>query len=1348
MPLLVYTQREDFRFKTLNTADGLSQSAVIAMEQDNLGRMWFGTRDGLNSYDGSTFTIFRNIPGDSTSISNNDILSILEDHEGIIWIGTYNGLNRYDPVKERFQVFRHNDTQNTLANNTIWKILETSDNKLWLGTSDGISIYSPGTGKFQNLQWDPGHASNQSTLHVLDIYESPKGVIWAGTSAGLFRIFRTKGDQYTIAQIEAPFPETLYIQDIETGPSNQVYLGTKYQGLVRFDLDNDLFTPVPSALLRGETDIRSMNYDLTGHLWVGTAAGVFILEKDSLVAHIEKNSTIPATLESNFVKAIFRDQKGSMWVGTYFGGISFWDISNSNFISYREGLSNYSLGHNVVSALSGGKDNTLYIGTEGGGVTIMERPKGKTTHIDKNSFPSLPSENIKSLLLRGDELWMGSFNSGVIHYHTKTERLVQNRLPQALTDWLENIGVYAIEADAEGHIWMGTFGKGVVHYAPSSESFQIYEHSSGNSSSLTSNRVRCILVDAAGHIWIGTQNGLNLLSGDKGLEKHREVKHYFHDPETLSGFDIQTIFQDKEGSIWVGTREAGLFRFRNGTFEAVPLGYDPLITSVYAVLEAQGDFLWISSNQGIIKYNTQNGKIQAYTQRDGVSGNEFNSGSAFQAEDGTLFFGGPGGLTSFHPATLKKNAYAPQVILTQLRIRNKRIRPMSDDGILSKGLAYTPQITLDHDNANFSILYTIPNFINPSKNQYRYRLLGLEEDWNLTHEGQAYYTIQKAGEYTFEVVGSNNDGVWNKVPSTLSIVVRPAPWKSPLAFVLYGLGMLLALWGLGWIIRSKARLKHQLAMENLEHQRNREIHDAKLRFFTNISHEFRTPLTLISGPLQQLLQDYKGSRLMYNKLLVIESNAKQLLQLINRLMDFRKLENRQYQLRVAEGNIVKFLREIYFSFSEYAKCEGYAYHFHSTSPEILVYYDRQKLEQVFYNLLSNAFRYTPKGGKVWVSVTTDGQSVSIMVGDTGVGIPSAYQTSIFDRFFEVPQPEDATDLAMKGTGIGLSIAKNIVDLHQGHIELNSEQGKGSCFTVRIPLGKDHLDAENIISDFKFSDDISLYREQLEDMGDPSKTLSSLKKDGEKQTLLIVEDDPSLRHFLCDLLKDSYNILQAANGEEAYQLATKEVPDLIVSDVIMPKMVGTELCSQIKANIKTSHIPFVLLTSRSSLIYKFEGLESGADDYISKPFNIKEFQLRIHNLLESSRRMRNKFSGDAAFSSKDVTVSSIDEKLLEKALAIVERNISNEMFDIHEFCTELGVSRTLLFTKIKAWTNHTPNEFIQELRMKRAAQLLEQGKMNITEVGYAVGFKDPKYFSKCFQKRFGERPSAYSNKFFD
>lgn len=1349
----VFAQTDNYQLNNLSTINGLSQGSVIAIHQDSLGQMWLGTRDGLNKYDGSSFKIYRNNPSDSLSISNNDILSIEQDVAGNIWVGTYNGLNLYNPKKDSFKRFSQSNNDKSLSNNTIWCIKEIK-NEIWIGTSKGLSIYDTKTKEFSTFFHENANKNSLSGDYILTILESKNGTIWIGTSKGLCKVKSRKNNELFFDRIEyvsedKRIDKNLFIQSLVEDEDHNLWIGTKTNGLFCFKNDSKKLASI-NKLKKHENldnDIRALGFDTQKQLLIGSYNGISIMHSNGTYTRLNYKANEYSSLSK--IKSIYTDITGSVWIGTYYGGVNVWNNSNVNFNSITQNKSENKLSFNVVSSIVSDGNKNIYVGTEGGGITVLDIKKEQTSYINKKTTKALLSENIKSLLLNNNsELWIGSFSKGVSVYNLKSKKIENSKLSLELLEKIENSRVYVIKKEKEDVFWIGTFGEGLIRYDSNKKSIFVLENQATNFNSISNNRIRSFLIDSKKRVWAGTQSGLNLFNLDEIQNRDVTITRYFYEEKFNSGVDILTVFEDSNTNIWVGTKAKGLHIFNGNSFEKVELISNNIeITTIHSIVEDKNNILWLSTNHGITKYNPITKSSKIYNQTDGLLSNEFIDNASLHLDNNLIYFGGPAGITYFNPQNISTNKYAPKVLLTDLKIKNESVLVNGEGGILEKSIYFTKELKLGYDQANFSLYFSIPNFINASKNQYSYRLVGLENEWILTKNNVANYTIQKAGTYTFEVKGANNDGVWNEMPTTLKIIVAPAPWRSWWAFTLYGLLIGGALFGLILFLKSKAKLKLELELEHIENVRIEEINQYKLQFFTNISHEFRTPLTLILGPLQQMLNGYEGSSKMYKKLLVIENNANHLLELINRLMDFRKLEKKQFNLQAAEGNIIKFLKEIYLSFTEYAKDGNYVYTFNSDLEGQLIYYDQPKLERVFYNLISNAFRYTPKGGEISIHVSVNETNLIVEVEDSGVGIVEEYVDKIFDRFFEVPIHKKPQENYNKGTGIGLSIAKNIVKLHKGTIEVNNKPSDGVIFKVSLPLGKTHLQENEILKDFKISDDISQYESQIDEIQvNLDEKIDDLVIDENKPAILVVEDNKPLRSFIKNLLNKDYNILEAENGEVAYKKAIKYLPNLIISDVIMPKMAGTELCAKIKGNIKTSHIPVILLTARTSLIYKFEGLESGADEYISKPFNLKEFQLKVKNLLDTTERLKAKFSSEDTLMPNELTLSSIDEELLKKAFSIVEANIENDQFDIPFFSSELGISRTMLFSKIKAWTNFTPNDFIQEIRMKRAAQLLEQNKINISQVCYKIGFKNPKYFSKCFQKKYGMTPSQFQNKF--
>lgn len=1358
----VFSQDNDFVFRHLSISEGLSQSSVISVAQDKKGLMWFGTRDGLNKYDGQRFTVYKHDNNDSSSISNNDITSIFEDSSGDLWIGTFNGLNKYAYNKDRFiQFFNDIEDPTTISDNSIWTIFESSNGDIWVGTANGLNRYDKKTHKFERFYHDPQNEYSLSNNYVHDIFEDHEGFIWIATAEGLNKMsVSTNGHvrfkKYLHQPGDASSISNNYIQTIAEDASGNLWIGTKYGGLNKYDYRTDSFEAYkydpkkPNSI--SNNDVRCLSFDKAGNLWIGTYSGLNLFEiKEKRFYRFLNEKDDPNTLSKNSIKSIFIDVNESVWVGTYYGGVNLLDPQNSNFKNYKYKPNLSGLSFEVVSAIIEDKKGNIYIGTEGGGVNVLNNKTKIFKYIKKdNSAHTITSNNIKSLYLdKKKNLWIGTYSGGLNILNLKTDAIKHYQNDPEDRYSLSDNDIYSIVQQNDSLFWLGTHGGGLNLFNRNSGQFTHFRE--GASPHLSSDLIRIVFKDSKGNLWVGTQYGLNFLSRQNIKANNIQFKNYFYNRTKQTGEDILTIFEDSQSRIWVGTNESGLSLFDSVADKFVNYSLYAMSGStsnlVHGILEDNNQNLWVSTNQGILKLNPNDSTFKKFDESDGLVANEFNNNSCMKTSSGEMYFGSLEGVANFHPDSIITNQYAPPVVLTDFKLFGQTVKVGSNDGVLDKIISNINQVELEYDQAIFTIGYAIPNYINPNKNYYTYRLKGLEEQWNTTRNNSATYTIQKPGTYVFEVKGANNDGLWNAEPTTLQVTVNPAPWRTWWAFLLYGIIISVALLLLVNIILSRSKFKHELELEHVNNERQKAVNQMKLQFFTNISHEFRTPLTLILGPLEQIIVDYRGSNKLYKKLLVIEKNANRLLKLIDQLMDFRKFENNHFQLRAAEGNIVAFVKEIFLSFKQFAKLHHFNYEFTSEVDALMLWYDRDKMERVIYNLISNAFKYTPNNGNINVSITQSEDTVEITVADSGVGMEQEHLDKIFERFYEVGPCKNLLNTKYnKGTGIGLALTKGIVDLHSGQINVRSKKNAGSIFTVRLPLGTSHLKEEQVLKDFKNSEDINNYRMKnyLAVQPEEYDYFPDIPKDA--PVILIVEDNIEVRKYIVQIFKDNYNIKEASNGKEGLKQALLSGPDIIISDVMMPEMDGIEFCSQIKSNIKTSHIPFILLTARTSLIFKFEGLEMGADDYISKPFNVKELKIKVKNYIKSQKRLKEKFTNESVVNPSEITVNSMDEKLLEKALQIVDENISNEMFDIPTFCEELGVSRTMLFTKIKAWTNLTPNEFIQVMRLKRAACLLEQNKLNIAQVGFEVGFKNPKYFSKCFQRHYSITPTLYAKKF--
>ncbi|GGD04655.1 hybrid sensor histidine kinase/response regulator transcription factor [Hyunsoonleella pacifica] len=1330
---VLFAQFDKYNFRTINISEGLSNNTVSSIAQDKFGQLWFGTSNGLNKYNGQEFKVYRNISRDRYSISNSEIYDVLVDKQGNVWAGTFNGLNKFNPKTNTFRrYYRRATNKFSLSNSLILCSLEMPNGSIWFGTGNGVSIYDHKKDRFKRfLQGD----FKKGIISIHDIYRDNEHRIWLATSNGIVKVDRDENKKFVIKKytIDTKNIDFTVNSILEVSPGI-IGVGTRYNGYFYFDIKTEKFTRSKEIDIPN-LDVRDLELDNDKNLWLATTSGIFIITPEKETIHIKENNVENYGTIQNFIKSIYKDKNGFIWLGTQNGGIITWDKSYQNFLHF----SNNNLSNNITNSIVSDKKGNIYFATEEGVINIINK-KGNVSEIFKiQSSEKNIKYPIKSLFFNTPDnlLFIGTQNKGVIVFDVESKEIRKDLITKELQSLLENSIVLDIKKDSKNNLLIGTLGQGLLRYSCETKKLRIFARNR-----IATNIVKSIFIDENDEILIGGTGGASTIKiNEKGVA---DIKNYFKD-KPLTTYKVNAVLKDSNGVIWAGTKTRGLYSIEEGRTKSITFVTRNKFSTVNSILEGEKGVLWLSTDKGIIKYNSNTNKSSSYNDNFTRVNNNFTENSALKIEN-QFYFGDLYGVTTFNQKKIIRTKDVPQVVLSELKIKNEVVEIEGNDGVLSKSLNYTDKLELDYSNSNFSITYALPNYINSKKNKYAYRLKGLDDSWTFTKQTEAFFTLQDAGEYTFQVRAANHDNIWGRRITNLTIVVHPAPWKTWWAYTIYFLFAFGILYGITWMLQSKSRLKNRLELESLEKTRNIELNKTKLQFFTNISHEFKTPLTLILGPIQNILENYSGSNTTYKQLKVVESNANRLLRLINRLMDFRKLESNQLKLSAAEGNIVKFLQEIFLSFTEHAKNGKYNYEFYSTDDEILVYYDRYKLERVFYNLISNAFKYTNKGEDISVNIYKEEHNLVVEVKDSGDGIPEEYLDKIFDRFFEIPITNDTEEEYRKGTGIGLSIASNIVKLHHGEIFANNLKPNGSIFTVKLKLGKAHLSENEILENFKMSDDVSQYVSQInvKDLKLPSAP-EDLLLENKKYTILVVEDNAVLRSFIKEILRTNYNVIQAENGKVAFEKALKYLPDLIISDVIMPKMVGTELCSKIKTTLATSHIPVILLTSRSSLIYKFEGLESGADDYISKPFNLKEFSLKIHNLLESKQRLKDKFASNENFSSVDVSLTSLDEQLLKKAFKIVKDNISNQDFNVAHFSEELGVSRSMLFTKIKAWTNSTPNDFIQEVRLNRAAKLLELNKLNISEVSYEVGFKRPKYFSQCFLKKYGMTPSEFLKK---
>ncbi|NRB53934.1 MAG: response regulator [Saprospiraceae bacterium] len=1334
----LFAQQEEV-FRNLDMKEGLSQGTVFTITQDELGHMWLGTRDGLNKYDGYQFTVYRHDPQESTSVVGNDIRVLYFDTtQHTLWIGTLQGLSRYDAAVDTFHNYRESEG---LSSNSIRCIQRDSKGRLWVGTADGLNLLQEDGQKFRSIPLDfPANIDGE----IIAITEDSRGSLLIGVDNGLYELIEQGADRFSVRPLvtKDQFSLSDYrVQAILEGEPGQLWIGTRSGGVYLWDRpSNDIKVfqnEGGSSNALGSSGVRVLAKESNGMIWIGTFVGLIRYNpKTEEYHHFFADDQNPIHLRSRSIRSIFFDQRGGLWIGTYHGGASYYDPALSRFRHFEHLARGNSISHNVVSSFLEDEKGNFWIGTEGGGLNYFNRTKGRFTtyRFRPEQTDGISGNNVKTIIKDGPGLWIGTFRQGLNYLDLTTKTFRHFKHDPEATNSLTNNNVYSLLKE-DNLLWIVTYGGGLNVLDFNTNKFKAYQADPFDSLSISSNNGRVIFKDSRDQLWVGTEDGLNLMKRSSIQDTSLQFQCFIADKK------IYALYEDERQTLWIGTFSNGLFALNLDNLSIQQYTeVDGLPgRAIFGIEQDEMGKLWLSTNNGLSKLDRDNAVFTNYNYSNGLQNLQFNYNAHYRTASGELLFGGYNGFTLFEPAEIISDSFTPPLIFTDLRVYNEKVDVGDKNGLLPKALNEVDELTFKYNEAIFSIGVAALDYFNPSNVQYAYKLEGLDNDWNhkvgLT---EASYTIQRPGNYLLRVKASNGYGIWSEEERHMKIKVLPPPWLSPIAYVIYSITFGLIIYGIWYF----TRLRHRLRLEQLAKAKEKELNEVKLRFYTDITHEFRTPLTLILGPINELIDQHSSSG-SSSPLYSVKRNAERLLKLVNQILSFRKLESGHENVEAQQADMVPFLQEIYSSFEETAKLRKIHYAFHASVPEVVAWFDPEKLEKVVFNLLSNAFKFTPDQGEIKLEIDKKANTLLIRVSDSGNGIKEELHEQIFKRYYEkVAIPFSK----WKGSGLGLALSKQMITLHHGKLWVESEVGQGATFFVEIPLGKEHFKQEELVDGQiallplspTIQENIALTPKK-ESSTSPS---GSSHPEDEAPAILLVEDNIEILQYLEEVFQGTYRIATAADGREGLRKAAELNPDLIISDIMMPNMDGNTLCQKIKANIKTSHIPVILLTARAAQPFKNEGLETGADDYITKPFNPSELRLRVRNIIRTRKIIREKFVRVMNFEPKEVTVTSADEQFLRNALDIAEKHIEDSNFTAEQFAYELAVSRPLLFTKMKALTDQTPNNFMKTLRMKRAAQLLGQRKLNVSEVAYKVGFRDTRYFSKCFQKQFNKTPSEY------
>ncbi len=1363
-------QESSANFNFVNIKDGISKTAASTIIQDHYGFVWIGTNGaGIHRFDGIEYISYPDQSKDTISINSSMVFCSYLDKNNRLWVGTEGGLNLYDRVQDRFRNISLTPlgSENSFTNHfAVSSIAEDEDGNLFVGVF-AKGLYRLDTKKF-TAQHIPNIGFNtklnSGILDINDLKIDHNGKIYAGTNVGLKEydpITQTlRPSMFLSENGSMTFQEP--IKSLLITKENNIWIGSLSSGLYKVDRqqkENCKIVHLPITKKR----ILSLATVPDGTLLCGTENdGLFHLSNEGIVLKNyvfdkkDKNS-----IRSNSIWSLFLDTNDRIWIGYYNSGIAVYDKLFDKFqhIESLPSKSN-SLEASSVTGIIQDKSNRLWISMDGGGIDIYDPKTLEFKHINTktNEIPGLSSNDIQAVFIDSKEnIWLGSWNSGIFFLKKGSQKFI-NFNPNNTNGELATNSVLSFAEDSSGKIWIGTFYGGLLSYDYSNNQIKHYNTKEFVQHNIHNSLIRKVLVDYDDNVWVGATTGLFKVvlneSNEYSVISMRQ-KMPFHYQNSLNANHILSIYESSDHMIWIGTRGEGLCKYDpdNKVFTWFNKQNGLQEENVSGVIESSDGNIWVSGNQGIHKIDLHSNQITGYNINDGLLSNDFNFNAVHRDQKGNLYFGNYNGIDYFNPKNIEINTHKPNLHLTGFKLFNKNVVPGLDQSPLRQVISETDSISLTHEQSVFTIEYTAVNYTRPEKNQYAYYLEGLEESWNYVgNTRSATYTNLDYGDYTFKVKVANNDGVWNDKPLLLKVTILPPWWKTNWAILAYILLFWLGIYLLNKLTQNRIKEKQLIENEREKRIKEEELNNKKLQFFTNISHEFRTPLTLIINPLIDIINNnkYHLPEEIKEKHRIIHKNTDRLSRLINELMDFRKLEINKLKVKAQKLNVINYIQEIVSYFAQEAHDKNIALQIEHNISELEVWVDKSMLEKIIFNLLSNAFKVTPEGGKILVEIYTNSLNpevknnysgtFEICISDTGPGLEKEQLDKIFERFYQV---NNLNKWYYGGTGIGLEVVRGLVELHQGKVKVESEIGQGTSFKVILPLGKAHFQENEVVE----TESIDI-KPKIEGIVVSSKKIEQIQaKDEEPKNsrLLIVEDNTELRNYLKRELIDQYKIFTASNGKEGLEKAKKEIPDIIITDVIMPEMDGFTFCSKIKEDIQTSHIPLLMLTAKTMHDDRLKGINSGADAYLSKPFDLRVLKSRLSQLLSSRQMLFNKYFSAIIDNDVDGNTTSLDKEFIEKVLNYINENINDPDLGVEVLASQLHLSRSQFYRKVKTLTGQTANQFLRNIRLQRAKQILEKGHTNISEVSYQVGFSSPSYFTKCFRTQFGMLPTEVEAK---
>ncbi len=1333
-------------FHHITNENGLSSNAVLSITQDKTGFMWFGTPNGLNRYDGNNIKTYFVNKYKNQNLAQTNIFNLITDSDNTLWAGTSNGLHRYIPDKDAFEPFSIPGIRTAF----VTYLYEDQKKNLWVGTAHGLFLLNAkrDTTKMQAF-FSNSNAHSIAGNYIKCIYEDHTGSIWIGTISGLTQIQLRNGNWHFQNFHYDPARESgisaNYITSIIEDGMQGLWIGTLNNGVNRYEFNTGRFSGFkhindnPKSIINN--NIRQIAIGPNGHIWIGTQEGLSIIDPVNYdIRSFQHEPGNKKSLNQHSIYSIFQDAAKSMWVGTYFGGANINYSTNTFFTLIQNNEKKAEISSNVVSSIVEDAQKNLWIGTEGGGLNTINSTTGKLT-VYKNNINdpgSISSNLIKSVYYDRDNLlWIGTAQGGGLNNFDPKTGKFRRMFTQENYESDESFShaeVQAIFEDSYKRLWLGTT-QGIQLFQKNKATLIPFNTPlfAGTSFQILNNPLKIaksFFEDQKKQLWIGTTNGLYRVKGDS-IKEINDVDY------------INCITGDAKGNIWLGLNYGGglgFFNHQNDRYSHYNDNGELAEKTVVGILTDKENNLWLSTDKGLVRFNPASKSFQTYTSSDGIAANDFNNNAFFKDSKGMLYFGGYKGITSFFPKQIETNTEKAQLVFTGLKLFNERVEIGDEKKLLKKNITLTNEIILRYNQNVLTFEFALLNFIKSNKNKYRYKLEGFDKDWLQTNTTAVSYNNLPPGSYRLILKGANNDGIWSE-PLTMNIRVLPPFWLTWWAYCIYTLAALMII----FFVYRFFFLRALLVKEE-------ELHQVKLNFFTNVSHEILTHLTLIMAPVEKMLESNQPGDPNNEKLTVVKNNAAQLLRLVKELMDFRKAETNHLQLKIERHNLVAFLEEIYTNFLELSNSKNINLTFIHEREDIFVYFDPEQLEKVCYNLLTNALKFTPEGGHIEILVVQNDNVAKISVCDNGRGIHPQYIDKIFTNFFQV------SDYGRQNTGygIGLALSKNIIELHKGSITVQSEpacnknEGR-TCFTVILQLGNKHL-----VNGTNKDDLVIKLENPLEINAVPSVNKADETDIKKTFSILIAEDNPDLLQLLKDTFEKQYAVQVCSNGLEAWERSITEIPDLVVSDVMMPEMDGFDLCEKLKTDERTSHIPVILLTAKTTQDDQIAGLETGADIYITKPYSPKILELNIRNLLVIREKLRQRFGRLLVSAPKkenetvasDNFVNAVDKEFYDKVVELIHEHLDDPEFGVSMLSRKVAMSAPILYKKLKALTDMSVNDFVKSIRMKKAAELLMKKDLTVSEIAFMVGYNDRKYFSREFKKQYGKSPSVFADSGFE